>query len=91
MNDPLVQLLRLDDLNGRRSIYEVKITTEELNSKETFCTAITKLVFCKFQCHFAFFLAFISYFGELFSAYAPAAGHAPEQFINPQLIKSLVG
>lgn len=42
--DPLVQLIHLDDGNQRDDIYQIVFTPDELHSSCTFCRGITKVI-----------------------------------------------
>lgn len=42
--DPLVQIIHLEDGVQRNDIYQIVFTPEELHSSDTFCRGITKTI-----------------------------------------------
>lgn len=87
-NDPHVQRIHLDDGSQRNDTYEINFTDEEVNSNDTFCKGISKIL--SGECIGTYICEIIYCCFERFPE-SGILGAYPVSNINPNLLKSLAG
>lgn len=88
MDDPHVQRIDLNDGNQLKGMYQVDFSDAEVNSNETFCKGISKIL--SGECIPAYICQIIHCCFDRFSE-SGILGAYPVTNINPNLLKSLAG
>lgn len=87
-NDPHVQRIHLNDGPQRNDTYEVNFTDDEIDSNDTFCKGISKIL--SGECIATYICEVIHCCSERFPE-SGVLGAYPVSNINPNLLKSLAG